>query len=41
MENGLLDMDTNDLDGPAKGLTASGNRIAGNDRSKRLQNEQS
>jgi len=40
-ENVLLKVDTHDLDGSAKGLTASGNMIAGNSRSERLRNEQS
>jgi hypothetical protein len=40
-ENVLLGMDTHDLDGSAKGLNASGNRIANNGRSEKLQNEQS
>ncbi|MFB0555151.1 MAG: hypothetical protein ACETWQ_17725 [Phycisphaerae bacterium] len=41
MKNILLDRGTHDLDGSAKGLNASGNRIANNSRSERLQNEQS
>ncbi|HUU19906.1 MAG TPA: hypothetical protein VMW72_22330 [Sedimentisphaerales bacterium] len=41
MENVILGMDTHDLDGSAKGLNASGNRIANNSRSERLQNEES